>query len=182
MTLLALGLILWSAAHLFKRAAPDARAKLGDRGKGLVALLVLGSVVMMVIGYRSADATAIWGFGGWALSVNNLLMVFAVVLLGIGNSKSRLRGKLRHPMLAGLILWSVAHLLVNGDLPSLVLFGWLGVWAVVTIRLINRAEPAPEPYTDGTLQGDVRLALISIVVFAVIVGIHMWLGYRPFPG
>jgi uncharacterized membrane protein len=179
---LVLGLLIWVVAHSFKRFAPDARARMGDAGKGVVAVLVLVSVVMMVIGYRGADVTPIWVLDGWALSLNNLLMVFAVIMMGVGNSQSRLRGKLRHPMLTGLLVWSVAHLLVNGDLPSLVLFGGLGLWAIATIVVINRAEPAPEPFTDGTTQGDVKLLVISAVVFAVIVGIHTWLGYWPFPG
>lgn len=182
MGLLILGVLLWSAVHFFKRILPDARARMGDAGKGLVAVLVFASVVLMVIGYRGADATPIWILGDWARSVNNLLMVAAVILMGVGSSKSRLRGKLRHPMLTGLIVWSVAHLLVNGDLPSLVLFGGLGLWSIVTIGLINRAEPVPEPYVDGTAQGDVKLVVISAVLFVVIVSIHTWLGYWPFPG
>ncbi|MEM8577319.1 MAG: NnrU family protein, partial [Pseudomonadota bacterium] len=54
MTLLIAGLLLWSAAHWFKRLAPEARARLGDPGKGLVALLIVASVVMMIFGYRWA--------------------------------------------------------------------------------------------------------------------------------
>lgn len=176
------GLMLWSAAHSFKRTAPNVRARMGDSGKGVVAVWVLTSVVMMVIGYRSADVTPIWVLDDWVRSLNNLLMVVAVILMGVGNSQSRLRGKLRHPMLTGLLVWSFAHLLVNGDVPSLVLFGGLGLWGIVTIGLINRADPAPEPFTDGTAQGDIKLLVISAVVFAVIVGIHTWLGYWPFPG
>ena len=137
---------------------------------------------MMVIGYRGADATPIWELGSWALSVNNLLMVIAVFLIGLGNSKSRLRGKLRHPMLAGLLIWSVAHLLVNGDVSSLVLFGGLGLWGIAEMAVINRAEPVPAPFIDGTARGDIKLLVISAVVFVVIVGIHTWLGYWPFPG
>lgn len=179
---LVLGLILWTAAHYFKRVAPEARARVDDAGKGVIAVLILISVALMVIGYRGAEATYLWALGGWTISANNTLMVIAVVLLGVGNSKSRLRGKLRHPMLAGTILWSVAHLLVNGDVASLVLFGVIALWAIGSIVLINRAEPVPEPFVDGTAQGDVKLLVISAVVFAVIVGIHTWLGYWPFPG
>ena len=65
MTLLILGLILWTGAHFFKRLAPDARAamqdKMGDGSKGVVALVVLISLVLIVIGYRNADATFLWG-------------------------------------------------------------------------------------------------------------------------
>ena len=58
MTLIVLGLALWWAAHLFKRLAPEARARLGDPGKGIVAVLLVLSVVMMYFGYGAAKADA----------------------------------------------------------------------------------------------------------------------------
>lgn len=179
---LILGLVLWAGAHFFKRVSPDARAAMGEAGKGVVAVLVLASLVLMVLGYRAADVAPLWHFGGWAISANNLMMLAAVALFGIGHSKSRLRKMLRHPMLTGLLVWAAAHLLVNGDLPSLVLFGGLGLWAIATISIINRSDPAPEPYQDGTVKGDIRLAVITVVLFAIIAGVHTWLGRWPFPG
>jgi uncharacterized membrane protein len=145
-----------------------------------VAIVSLAAIVLMVFGYRAAEPTPLW-YLGWAVHLNNLLMVIAIVLLGVGSSKSRLRGKMRHPMLTGAIVWAVAHLLVNGDVPSLVLFGGLGLWAITSMILINRAEPAPQPYNEGSVQGDVRLFVISAVVFVVIVLVHGWLGPSPFP-
>jgi uncharacterized membrane protein len=180
MTLLVLGLLLWWGAHVFKRLAPQRRAAMGDAGKGVVAIVSLAAIVLMVFGYRAAEPTPLW-YLGWAVHLNNLLMVIAIVLLGVGSSKSRLRGKMRHPMLTGAIVWAVAHLLVNGDVPSLVLFGGLGLWAITSMILINRAEPAPQPYNEGSVQGDVRLFVISAVVFVVIVLVHGWLGPSPFP-
>ena len=55
MTLLILGVLLWIAAHYFNRVTPDARAQLGDPGKGLVALGIVTALVLMIIGYRNAD-------------------------------------------------------------------------------------------------------------------------------
>ena len=68
-----------------------------------------------------------------------------------------------------------------GDVASLVLFGWLGLWAVGSIALIDAQDPAwtrPEP---GTTAGDVRLVVIAAVIYAGITSIHAWLGYWPFP-
>ena len=184
MTLLIPGLLLWSGAHLLKRLAPGVRVfldnKMGGGAKGLIAVLILLSVVLMVLGYRSADGAFYWGRSAATVGINNILMVIAVVLFGVGNSKSRLRGKMRHPMLTGLIVWGVAHLLVNGDTPSFVLFGGLIAWAVLEMILVNRAEHEYVPYDGGSRAGDIRLAVISVVVFAVIAAIHAWLGYNPF--
>lgn len=184
MILLILGLLLWAAAHFLKRAAPAQRQalqeKLGDASKGVIALVLLIAVVLMVIGYRSAESTYFWGRETGLTGLNNLMMLLAVALFGLGSSKSRLRGRMRHPMLAGVGVWSIAHLLVNGDTASFILFGGLGIWAMAEIIAINRAEPQYAPYEGGSAAGDIRLGVISLVVFAVIAGIHTWLGYNPF--
>jgi len=184
MTLLILGLILWSAAHMFKRLAPAAHTALLDRvgnpAKGVIAVLLVASVVLMVIGFRGADTSVIWDRTIATTGINNLMMLGAVGLMGLGNSKSRLRPLMRHPMLWGVVVWAAAHLLVNGDTVSIVLFGWMAVWALAEMVLINRADPEYTPFQGGTAAGDVRLAVITVVVFAVIAGIHTWLGYYPF--
>ena len=176
MTLLILGLLLWSFVHFFKRLAPAGRAamqdKMGDASKGVIAILLVISVVLMVIGYRSAPTTGI----------NNLLMLAAVALFGLGSSKSHLRKKMRHPMLTGVVVWAASHLLVHGDTASIVLFGGLAVWALAEIVIINRAQPDYTPYDGGSTAGDIRLGVITVVIYGIISGIHTWLGYCPFGG
>ena len=184
MTLLILGLLLWVAAHFFKRYAVGPRQTLqdqmGDASKGVIALVILASVVLMVIGYRGAVGEFYWGRTAAMTGINNLLMLVAVALFGLGSSKSRLRSKMRHPMLTGVVVWAVAHLLVNGDTPSFILFGGLAIWALAEMAVINRAEPDYTPFEGGSVAGDIRLAVISLIVFSVISGIHIWLGYNPF--
>lgn len=187
MTLLYIGIALWCGAHLFKRVLPAARAGLTDRlgegpAKGVVAAVLLLSLVLMVVGYRGAEFSPVYTPKAGAGHLNNLLMLVAVIMLGAGKSKGRMRSWLRHPMLTGVIVWSGAHLLVNGDYASVVLFGALAVWAVVEMTMINYAEgdwKRPEP---GPVKGDIRLLVISLVVYAVIAGIHSALGYSPFLG
>ncbi|NNU78925.1 NnrU family protein [Halovulum dunhuangense] len=186
MTLLVIGVALWWGAHLFKRLAPAQRAalsaRMGDKSKAIFATLLLLSVVLMVLGYRGADFVAVWTPPAAMLHVNNLLMLLAVIFFGMASSKGRMRSWLRHPMLTGFLAWAVAHLLVNGDLASIILFGGLGLWAPVAMVAINRGNPAWTPPAPGPVKGDVRLVLISVVVFAVLGGIHSLLGPWPFPG
>lgn len=186
MTLMILGLILWTAAHMFKRVAPGPRQALQDRmgngAKGMIAAILLLAVVLMVIGYRGAESEFYWGRSAATTGINNLLMLVAVALYGVGNSKSRLRAKMRHPMLWGTVIWAGSHILVNGDSVSLILFGWLAIWALAEMALINRAVHSYVRYDGGSVAGDVRLAVITIVVYAVIAGVHAWLGYNPFGG
>lgn len=184
MILLILGLLLWTAAHLFKPLMPEARAVLANRlgegpSKGVVALFIALGLILIVTGYRGSATESLWISPPWTTHLNNLLMLVAVVLLGLGHSKSRARGRIRDPMLKGVLVWAVAHLLVNGDVASIVLFGWMGLWAIAEMGL-SRAKPVQDT-PAGTLAGDIRLGLISLAIFVVIVGIHTWLGYPPFP-
>lgn len=186
MTLLILGLLIWWGAHLFKRVMPAQRAalqeRMGEGSKGVFAVALLASVALMVLGYKAADFTPVYDPPGWGLHLNNLLMILAVGFIGLGHSKSRLRGRVRHPMLIGFIIWTVAHLLVNGDLASVLLFAGLGAWAVASIFIINTAEPSWERYEGGSVAGDMRLAGITAGVFIVVSLLHWWAGYWPFPG
>ncbi len=180
MILLFLGLILWIAAHFYKRVLPAHRAALGDKGKGIVVLAIVASVVLMVLGYRAWDGTSYWGRTSAMTGINNLLMIAALYFTSPGPSKGAIFYKMRHPMLTGVVVFAIAHLLVNGDVPSLVLFGGLGIWALITIRIINAQEGAwtrPEP---GPISGDVKLFVIALVIYAIIAGLHMLLGPNPF--
>ncbi|UWQ21687.1 NnrU family protein [Jannaschia sp. W003] len=181
MIVLVLGLLLWAGAHFFKRIAPDARARLGDRGKGLVALLLVVSVVLMVLGYRAAPADAYWAPPAWTKHLNNLLMLVAFYLFGVGAAKGTTAGWLRHPQLTAVVLWSAAHVLANGEIKALVLFGGLGLWAVAEMIVINRAQPWERPAATS-VKGDVKALVIGLVLYAVVAAVHVWLGVWPFGG
>ena len=181
MIALTLGVVLWWAAHLFKRLAPQTRARMGDKGKGPVTLILLVAIGAMIFGYKTAEPTYLYSLPPWSLHLNNTLMLIAVILMGAGQSRGRVRSWFSHPMLLGVATWATAHLLVNGDVPSLVLFGGLGIWALVEMRVINRADGPPARPEPGPLSGDIRLLLISLVVFAAFTFIHQLVGPWPFP-
>lgn len=186
MVLLILGLLIWSGAHVFGRAFPDARqaltARLGERpAKGLIAAIVAVSVILMVMGFRNAPFIPVYDPPLWTIHVNNLLMLVAVALVGMGHSKGRARSWFRNPMLMGVTVWALAHVLVNGDMASLILFLGLAAWANVQMAIIKAQEPHWERPAPGTLVGDLRLVVITIAAFAIIAAIHTWLGVWPFP-
>jgi len=186
MILLILGLLLWTAVHFMRRLAPDQRQALqdrfGDGSKGIIAAVLLLAIVLMVIGYRGAEGTVYWSRNSALTSINNLLMLLAVALLGLGSSKSQFRRHMRHPMLAGVGIWAIAHLVANGDTPSFVLFGGLAIWAVAQMYVINRAVPEFTPFEEGSREGDIRIIVISLAVYIAIALVHSWLGYKAFGG
>ncbi|SNX69501.1 NnrU protein [Cereibacter ovatus] len=181
MLLLILGVALWSAAHLFKRVAPGLRQPLGIAGKGIAALLLVGSLVMMVMGYRQADFISVYVPPAGMGHANNLLMLFALIVFGASMSKGWLWTKIRHPMLYGFALWAFAHLLVNGDVASLILFGGLGAWAVAEVVLINKQTTWDRPLSGGPKR-DLGLIGVVLVMYGLIALVHYWLGHNPFAG
>jgi uncharacterized membrane protein len=179
MFLLILGIALWSGAHFLKRIAPDARAQLGDRGKAVLGIAILLSVVLMVLGYRSAPFIEVWTPPAFLTHLNNLLMILAFYLYAASGAKTAITRKIRHPQLTAVKTWAVAHLLVNGDLASIILFGGLLAWAVVSVILINRAQrdwqrPAPVP-----AKKEITAIVATLVVVVIVMLIHNWLGVQP---
>lgn len=184
MFLIVVGLILWIVAHFFKRIMPAQRATAGNAAKGAVTFAIFVGVLFMILGYRGVETIHVWSPPSFMVHINNTLMLLALWTFGSSAAKGAKAWpatRLRHPQLAGFSIWAVAHLLVNGDLASIVLFGGLLIWAQVTIRLINAAEPewsAPEPAGTKTL---VRLSVITLVLFVIITAVHIALGVWPFP-
>lgn len=182
---LLLGLFLWWGAHSLKRLAPgmrrDLNSALGEGpSKGIIGMVLLGATVLLVLGYRDMDHIAVYTPLAEGKYLNNILMLFAIFAMGIGPAGGRLCARFRHPMLWGFFLWAVAHLLVTGDLASLLLFGGLGLWVPVQVRLINQHEGPWEPPKPGNALQDAKLALATLFIYAVIAGIHWLFGLKPF--
>lgn len=179
MTLIILGLALWWGAHLFKRVAPDARARMGDAGKGLATVLLLLSIVLMVIGYRGVDQIDVWYPPAFMVHLNNLLMLVAFYFYAASGLRTAIARKVRHPQLTGFKTWAVAHLLVNGDLASIILFGGLLAWAVVEVIVINRAQPEWVPPQPAPASNEIKAIVGTVVIVGVVMAIHNWLGVQP---
>jgi len=180
MTLLILGLLLWIAVHVWKRVAPAHRASFGEKGKGIVAIGSVIAIVLMVIGYGRADGMVFWGRNGVGSTLNNLLMIFGVYLFAASGKGTRITRWVRHPQLTAVVVWAIAHLLVNGDTPSFVLFGGLGLWAAAEMVILNRANGTRGAYHAPPIKSEGIALVATLVVFAVIVAIHTWLGYHLF--
>lgn len=178
---LILGVLLWAYSHLMKRVTPGFRAGLGEnRAKMTVSVLAAVAIGLMVWGYGQAPFVPLWEPPAVLRHLNNLLMLLAVFLLFLGYVPGRLRSRMRHPMLGAIKTWALAHLLVNGDLASLILFGGLLAWAVLDMILINRMEPAWNRPAPGPVRNDLIWAAGAVLVTGLIGGVHGWLGYPVF--
>ncbi len=178
--LLIAGLALWAYAHFFKRLQPEKRAAMGDKGKGIVAAALVVSIVLMVIGYKWAPFVSIWYPPSFLTHLNNLLMLVAVYFFFAGRAGVFIATKVRHTQLTGVKAWAVGHLLVNGDLASILLFGGLLGWAVGSVILINKSEPTwTRPDAKGA-KAEALYAAAALGIYVVIGLVHNWLGVWPF--
>ena len=178
MTWLLTGVLLWSGAHLFKRLFPEARASLGAAGRPLMALLLVASVVLMVMGYGQIDPVIWWGRQAFWVGVSNVLVYLGFYCVAGSLVGARVSGIVRHPQLTSAMLWAVAHLLVNGDLASAVLFGGVLFWAVAEVVVIDRQEGKPALVKPSQSLGREGLAIaITLGLYGAVAYVHGLLGY-----
>jgi uncharacterized membrane protein len=181
MTLLICGVLLWSLVHFTPSLAAPIKqslaSKLGENGyKGIFSLLTLAALLLMVFGWRSIDQpTYLYQLPLWTRHLGMLLVLVAFILFVASSMPTRIKQVLRHPQLTGVALWAGAHLLMNGDSRSLVLFGGLGAWALLEMLFINRRDgPWVKPAVPGIGQ-EVKILLIGLVVFMGVLFAHPWI-------
>ena len=177
MSLLIAGLLIFSVVHLLPAVSPGIRsqlvAKLGENAyRGVYSVVIVASLVIIVFGWRAATPAGLYAppFGGGP--VISALVFFAFVLFVTSKARSNYRRFVRHPQMLAVILWSVAHLLVNGDSRSVVLFGGLGIWAVVEIVLCNKRDGEWRKPDVVPFSADMIVAVIAGVAFAATFYLH----------
>ncbi len=187
MVWLCAGVLLWMVVHLIPSLAQGFRNSLVERVgenpyKGIFALTLVLSIALMIVGWRSTTPELIYMPPAWGTPLTSVLMLIAVLLFGAAHQRTRIKRYIRHPQLSGMAVWSLSHLLSNGDSRSLVLFGGLGLWALIEMPLISRRESAwVRPYGPA-LSVEVRGIIISAVIFFVLVFLHPYFaGVSPIP-
>jgi uncharacterized membrane protein len=188
MIFLILGVLVWSGVHLFPSLAAKKRAawieRMGEGPyKGLFALLLVGAIVLMALGWRSIPPVAAYPPPAPGGLLTGFLMFISLVLFMGSNVPTNLKRFVRHPQLTGVAVWALAHLLANGDLRSLVLFGGIGLWAVLAMLSINRRDgewQKPEPLP---LAAEIKPLVAGIVGYGVFALLHPYIaGVSAFPG
>ena len=179
MTLLILGIIVLIGIH-FLPAFPEVRDRLiGKFGRnGYRALFSVASTLglaLVIWGFAKAPVIQIWAPPVWTRHLALLLMLPVFPLLLAAYLPGKIKATLRHPMLAAIKFWALAHLIANGDLASIVLFGSFLAYAVVDRILLKRRVPAelmPQPSEAEARRND----MISIGAgLALYVAFLFWL-------
>ena len=173
MGVLVIGLVLFLGAHVFvtlrgPRAAVIAR--IGEWPyKGLMSVVALVGLVLIGYGfgqYRATDWIEIWSPPRWTYYVTQLLMWPASICVVAAYCRGNIWRALKHPMLVGVKTWALAHLISNGDLGSIVLFGSVLAWAVYDrITLKRRTDPGAPPFPVGGRRNDVIALVVGTLLY-----------------
>ena len=182
--LLILGLVLWAVTHLFVAMAPGARAgvvaRIGEGPyKGLFSLVLVLALVLIVLGWRAMPPEALYNPPVALRHLTMLLVPIAVVLFISSRAPTDIKQIIRHPQLTGVKLWAVAHLLANGEVRSVILFGGLLAWAVLEVIFINRRDGARQKPPRAGWPKTLVSALIGLAIAALLIVVHPWIAGRP---
>ena len=190
MTTLVIGLVMFLGVHSVAIAAPQGRdalaAKLGERAwKGLYSVLSIVGFVLLVWGYGQARQNPVIVYTPpielrW---VTAILMLPVFPLLLAPYFPGRIRDALKHPMLVAVKLWAFAHLLSNGMLADLLLFGGFLAWAVADRISFKRRVQRPLKTLPTSKRNDVIAIVLGLVLyFAFMHYLHLkWIGVSPMP-
>jgi uncharacterized membrane protein len=133
---------------------------------GLVSLVGLGLIVWGFATYRATEFREIWHPPTFLKHLNIALMLPAVILVVAAYVRGRIYATLKHPMLAGVKLWAFGHLLANGDLGGIILFGSFLGWAVFDrISLKRRKDAGGPPIPVGGVTNDLIAVAVGVVAY-----------------
>jgi uncharacterized membrane protein len=183
MAILVLGIVLFLGIHSVRILVPDFRnAQIAQRGegawKGIYSLISAVGLGLIIWGYALArlDAAFIYELPTWMKHVNLLLMLLAFISMMVSNIPAgKLKPLLKHPFLLSVKLWAFGHLLANGDLASLILFGSFLVWAIWDRIAVKRRGDSGAT-VSGPIKNDIIAVVSGVALYVVfVVKAHEWL-------
>ncbi len=145
-----------------------------NRYKGVYSLLALSGLIIMAVGYANMDYQELWTTPEWANHLAFAVMPIVFILWVAAEMKGHIRKKLKHPMIIGVLLWAIVHLLNNGDRASLYLFGSFALFSVFSIISSTRRGKLPT-YASPKGKHDIASVIIGIGLFSAVLWGHEFL-------
>ena len=185
MLLMVTGLLVFSVIHLAPALFVNLRANL-VKGLGLwpfrvlLSILMVGSITCIVLGWQGMEPRTVYDPPAWGRYATFILVLLMFILLASLFVRSNIQRLSRHVAMIGVVLWSLGHLLANGESRSVLFFSWLGVWAILEILAINRREGKWKRPPAVPLRYDVLAVLAGTALFAIVLFLHPYFtGVRP---
>jgi uncharacterized membrane protein len=168
-----IGLAVFFGAHTLTTMRAQRAALIARTGevpyKVAYALVSLAGIALIAYGfsrYRAAGMIEIWYPPRWFRHVNNVLLWPAFICVAAAYIPGDIKRVLKHPMLVGIKLWAFGHLLANGDLGSIILFGSFLAWAVYDrITLKHRSDPGAPDFGCGGRDCDTLAVVVGTLLY-----------------
>ena len=191
MAVLILGLVLFLGVHSTRIVADSWRtatiARVGEKPwKGLYSLASIAGFALIVWGFGLARRNPVYLWEapmGMRHLAGALLLVAFVLLVATYVPRNSIKARLHHPMVLAVKVWALAHLLANGNLADLVLFGSFLVWAVFSFRAARqRDRAAGTVYPAGTMAATAITVVVGVAFWALFAfwAHGLLFGVRPF--
>lgn len=184
MVMLVVGLLLFLGAHSIRVFADGWRtatiARVGEkRWKAIYSVVSIVSLVVLVWGYvRTRNQIPLWDPPDFMRYVTVVLMLpVFVIFVAARVPRNAIKAKVHHPQVLSVALWGFAHLLSNGYLADVLLFGAFLAWAILSFGAARqRDRAAGTVYPSGTAKGTMICVVAGLVIYAVfMLGLHRWL-------
>lgn len=177
MTLLLLGIVSFAILHFIPYWGRNVRAgAVGVIGagpyKGLFALATLGSFVMMVMGWKTAEVTIVYDTVVWGFQATPFLVLVGFILFIASNAPTNIRRMIRHPQLMGVALWGIGHLLSNGENRSLLLFAGMTIFCFVAMIGSNQRDGEWVKQEKVSYVKDVITVVIAVALYIGFIALH----------
>ncbi|KQP42844.1 NnrU family protein [Methylobacterium sp. Leaf104] len=184
MLILILGLVLFLGTHAFSMARARRARVIGEVGEGRykLAYTLTSLLGLVLIGYgfhlyRESGYIAVWDPPVWTRHLALLLTALAFVALASAYLPGHIRARAKHPMLLAVKIWATAHLLANGDLGSILLFGSFLAWAVIARISAKRRALAPGAVVAQHAGPAAAPAGWRNDALAVVIGLAVWFAF-----
>ncbi len=178
MSILILGLIVFFGIHLLPSFASTKTSLVGRLGenayKGIYSIISITGFVLIIYGKGQADFQPVWEPVLIGSKIPLVLMLISFVLLAAANMPSNIKRFTRHPMLWGITAWSSAHLLTNGDLASIFLFGGFGLFSLFDMVSSNLRGASKQEDTLPLMK-DVLTISAGIGIYFLFLFLHPYL-------
>lgn len=175
MTTLLTGLVLFFGIHtvpMFPSFKASLQSRLGAmRFKGIYSLIAVAGFALILLGKSRAEFHPVFAPPAWSRLLVNLAMPVAFCLLVAAYVPNNFRRVIRNPMLSGVLVWAFTHLVANGDLASILLFGSFGLYAIIDIVAVNRRSAAEVAAGQPPLR-DLLVLVIGFTAFLVVRYFH----------
>jgi uncharacterized membrane protein len=189
MALLIIGIVVFLGLHLLPTVSgwrEKLVGRLGENGyKALFSLLSVAGFVLLVYGFATAPVIQVWSPPGWTRWVAIVLMLPAFIFLVAAYVPGQIKAKLTHPFLVSIKTWALAHLIANGDLASIILFGSFMVYAVYDRITLKRRQPTSligVPKTGGPRKDLIAVVLGTVLYVVFLAWLHpLLIGSTPWP-